>query len=41
MTNCVHDHARWGAGDQLGAAGHFLNQATTLAALSKVCEGVS
>ena len=39
MTNCVHDHARWGAGDQTGAAGHLLTPSTTLAALSKVREG--
>lgn len=39
MTNCVHDHARWGSGDQVGAAGHLLTQATTLAALSTVREG--
>ena len=39
MTNCVHDHGRWGTGDQTGAAGHLLGPATTLAALSKVREG--
>ena len=39
MTNCVHDHARWGTGDQVGAAGHLLDATTTLAALSKVREG--
>ena len=22
MSNCVHDHGRWGAGDQLGAWGY-------------------
>ena len=35
MTNCIHDHARWGAGDQLGA-GHLLTAETTLAALGSV-----
>ncbi len=34
-----HDHSRWGTGDQTGAAGHLLDAATTLAALSKVREG--
>ena len=33
MSNCVHDHSRWGAGDQLGAA-NLLTPETTLAALS-------
>jgi len=23
MTNCIHDHGRWGKGDQIGA-GHLL-----------------
>lgn len=38
MTNCIHDHGRWGAGDQLGA-GHFLTPENTLAALALVREG--
>ena len=33
MNNCVHDHSRWGAGDQLGAANQ-LTPETTLAALA-------
>ena len=33
MSNCVHDHSRWGAGDQLGAANQ-LTPETTLAALA-------
>lgn len=38
MTNCVHDHARWPAGDQLGA-GHFLTPENTLSALALVRTG--
>ena len=38
MTNCIHDHGRWGTGDQLGA-GHFLTPERTLAALQSVREG--
>lgn len=38
MTNCIHDHGRWGRGDQLGA-GHFLTPECTLAALRMVREG--
>jgi kynurenine formamidase len=38
MTNCIHDHARWGAGDQLGA-GHLLTAETTLSALGSVRQG--
>lgn len=38
MTNCIHDHARWGAGDQLGA-GHLLTAENTLAALGTVTQG--
>lgn len=38
MTNCVHDHAEWGAGDQLGA-GNRLGPETTLAALAMVRQG--
>ena len=38
MTNCIHDHARWGAGDQLGA-GHLLTAKNTLAALTSVNQG--
>ena len=38
MTNCLHDHARWSAGDQLGA-GHFLTPETTLNALALVRDG--
>ncbi len=39
MTNCVHDHSRWGSGDQTGAAGHILDETTTLTALASVREG--
>lgn len=28
MTNCIHDHGRWGKGNQLGAS-HFLTPART------------
>lgn len=38
MTNCIHDHGRWGRGDQLGA-GHLLTPERTLAALRRVREG--
>jgi kynurenine formamidase len=38
MTNCIHDHSRWGKGDQLGA-GHFLAPDVTLRALKSVREG--
>ena len=38
MTNCIHDHGRWGKGDQIGA-GHLLTPARTLAALKSVREG--
>jgi kynurenine formamidase len=38
MTNTVHDHTRWGAGDQLGA-GNLLTPANTLAALGMAKEG--
>lgn len=38
MANCVHDHARWGTGDQLGA-GNLLSPETTLAALTMPQEG--
>ena len=38
MTNCIHDHGRWGKGDQLGA-GHLLTPERTLAALRSVREG--
>ena len=38
MTNCIHDHARWSAGDQLGA-GHLLTDETTLSALGCVKQG--
>lgn len=38
MTNCIHDHGRWGKGDQLGAA-HLLTPERTLAALSGVKRG--
>lgn len=38
MTDCIHDHARWGAGDQLGAA-NLLTPENTLAALAGVREG--
>jgi kynurenine formamidase len=38
MTSCIHDHGRWGKGDQLGA-GHFLTPERTLAALKMVRDG--
>ncbi len=38
MTSCIHDHSRWGKGDQLGA-GHFLTPERTLAALARVKDG--
>lgn len=38
MTNCIHDHSRWGPGDQLGA-GHFLTPERTLKALQGVRDG--
>jgi len=38
MTSCIHDHGRWGKGDQLGA-GHFLTPERTLAALRMVRDG--
>ena len=38
MTNCIHDHGRWGRGDQLGA-GHLLTPERTLAALRSVRDG--
>jgi kynurenine formamidase len=38
MTNCVHDHSRWGKGDQLGA-GHYLTPENTLAALKEARDG--
>ena len=40
MANCVHDHSRWGPGDQVGA-GHLLTPERTLAALGLVSEGRS
>ena len=39
MTNCLRNHSRWGEGDQTGAAGHLLNQKTTLSALGKIRSG--
>ncbi len=39
MSNCIHDHSRWGKGDQIGAVGHLLNHSTTLKALSQVQKG--
>ena len=39
MTNCLHNHNRWGEGDQTGAAGHLLDQKTTLYALGKIQSG--
>ena len=39
MSKCVHDHSRWGNGDQIGAAGHLLTPKTTLAAISLVKVG--
>jgi kynurenine formamidase len=38
MTLCIHDHGRWGKGDQLGA-GHLLTPERTLAALREVRDG--
>jgi kynurenine formamidase len=38
MSSCIHDHGRWGRGDQLGAA-HLLTPERTLAALRSVREG--
>ncbi|MFV0295548.1 MAG: cyclase family protein [Hyphomicrobiaceae bacterium] len=38
MTNCIHDHGRWGKGDQLGA-GHFLTPERTLKAMRSVKDG--
>jgi kynurenine formamidase len=38
MTNCIHDHGRWGKGDQIGAA-HLLTPERTLAALKTVTRG--
>ena len=38
MASLVHDHARWGTGDQIGAANH-LSPEVTLAALGEVREG--
>lgn len=38
MSDCRHDHARWGTGDQLGA-GHLLTPEVTLSALSTVRQG--
>ena len=38
MSNCVHDHSRWGAGDQIGA-GNLLTAESRLAALRLVREG--
>jgi len=39
MTNCIHDHGRWGKGDQIGAAGHLLTPEHTLKALGSVRNG--
>lgn len=38
MTACLHDHSRWGAGDQIGA-GNLLTPERRLAALRLVREG--
>ncbi|MDP6345904.1 MAG: cyclase family protein [Alphaproteobacteria bacterium] len=38
MTNCIHDHAEWGPGDQLGA-GNRLTAESTLAALAMAKTG--
>jgi kynurenine formamidase len=38
MTICIHEHGRWGRGDQIGA-GHLLTAERTLAALRSVREG--
>ena len=40
MTNCIHDHSRWGNGDQLGAA-NLLTSKNTMEALAGVQEGVT
>ncbi|MDP6687938.1 MAG: hypothetical protein QF384_00420 [Alphaproteobacteria bacterium] len=38
MVSCVHDHGRWGPGDQLGAANQ-LTPESTLAALAMAKTG--
>ena len=38
MTNCIHDHGRWGRGDQIGA-GHLLTPERTLKAMRSVQDG--
>ncbi|MEZ5850227.1 MAG: cyclase family protein [Hyphomicrobiaceae bacterium] len=38
MTNCIHDHGRWGKGDQIGAA-HLLTPERTVAAMRSVSRG--
>lgn len=38
MSNCIHDHGRWGNGDQLGAA-NLLTPESTLQALRSVRDG--
>ena len=38
MTNCIHNHGRWGKGDQIGA-GHLLTPERTLAAMRSVKQG--
>ena len=38
MTNCTHDHSRWGAADQIGAA-NLLTPEKRLAALRSVTQG--
>ncbi len=38
MTNCIHNHGRWGKGDQLGA-GHLLTPERTVAAMRSVQRG--
>ena len=38
MTSCIHDHGRWGRGDQVGA-GHLLTPERTRAAMQRVARG--
>ena len=36
MNDLLHDHSRWGAGDQVGA-GNLLTQERRLSALRSIC----
>lgn len=38
MTSCIHDHGRWGRGDEIGA-GHLLTPERTVAAMRRVRRG--